>query len=184
MKVRFVLTLIALVLSTVAHAGQWVLDGSAAFHADGKTLGGVGASHFDVDGDGVKVAGSAEVLADGTAKVDAIADVTKLDTKIDERTEHARTKFLNVAKFPTLKLLIDPFKLGVDQRWCGKLTMKTETKPVCGVASVEGDDARKTVTASFTMNLDDYPSFGDRTFLGNGIEKAVTVTVKAEAKKK
>lgn len=114
-------------------------------------------------------------MASGTCTV-KLADFT---TGVDLRDEHMRTKYLETAKYPTATLTLKPWKVSVTPSpFEGTLTIKTDTKPVKGIAQVDG----ATLNAGFTISLKDYPSIGVPSFKGVAVSDAVEVTVVGTAK--
>ncbi len=172
--------LACLLCSDYALAGPWKLQGQATARATG-TPGFLG-----IEVTGMPVAGTAELDADGTlSKAEMLAEVKDAEAGSGVfalRTHHMRTRHLETATYPTARLSLDPFKVtGGEDKWCGKLTLKAETHPVCGTARVSSLLNKKSVDASFLLKLSDFPSFGKPKHAGVGVDDEVTVTVKAEA---
>lgn len=170
--VRNVLIAAALVLSAELALAETVL-GDVTWQA--KSTSGV----VKIDGEGGKAEGLVEVK-DGKASGTLTCDLAAFTTGIDLRDKHMKEKYLDVAKYPKATLKLDPVAPSKGQfAWTGALTLKGETKPVHGMASVDGED----LWARFTVSLADYPSIGIPEWLGVTIAKEVVVTVKAKAKK-
>lgn len=177
---RFLLALACVLSSDLALAGPWKLAGSATAKATG-TPGFLG-----IDVSNMPVAGTAELDVDGTlSKGELIADVKAVEAGSGVfalRTTHLRDKHLDVANHPTARLALDPFKVtGGSDKFCGKFTLKADTKPVCGTVKVSSLLDKKTVEAAFSFKLSDYPSFGSPKWQGVGADDLVEVSVKAEA---
>lgn len=112
-------------------------------------------------------------LASGTFEV----ELAGFKTGIDLRDEHLKTKYLEVAKYPKAKLVMDPVATSTaDFDWKGQLTLKGNTKPVKGKARVDGGK----LWATFDVVLSDYPEIGLPTWLGITVAKEVTVVVNSD----
>lgn len=172
MKLLLAVVLALLATSALADTRK-VTAGSVEWAAKGKPR------FIGIDGKGGKVTGT--VTMEG-GKVTgafecAMADFT---TGFGMRDGHMRGKYLEVAKFPTALLVLDPieFKPGVEVQWTGSLTLKAVAKPIKGTATINADSA----TAKFIVNLDNYP-VGVPSFEGVTVASDVAVTVKVQVGK-
>lgn len=120
----------------------------------------------------------------GTIKGDTdkelIVDLATFDTKDKLRNEHMREKYLETAKFPTATLKLDAPKPGAKFAWSGLLTIKGQTKPVKGTATLVGSD----LWAEFAIKLADFPAIGEPAWKDAKISlvQDVTITVRAKTK--
>lgn len=149
------------------------VEGEATFHAE-STLGVV-----KMNATGGKVTGTAEKIRDPAGdKWSAVleCDLAGIDTGIALRNEHMRDKYLEVARFPKAKLVID---LSRPAEWSGTLTIKDEAKPVKGTAAVKDDG---TFEAMFTVTLADFPHVGSPEWQGVALAKRLDFTVTGRVK--
>lgn len=103
-------------------------------------------------------------------------DAASFTTANSMRDEHMRDKYLEVAKFPKITLVFDPFKSDKDFVWTGKLTIKGATHEVKGTGSIDGAK----VTAKFTVDITQYPEIGVPSWLGITVAKDVEVNVEGK----
>ncbi len=150
-------------------ASAATVEGDVTFHAE-STLGIV-----KMNATGGKLAGTAEKAGDKWSAV-LECDLAGFDTGIALRNEHMRDKFLEVAKFPKAKLVIDPSRAA---EWTGTLTIKDESKPVKGTAAVKDDG---TFEAQFTVTLSDFPHVGSPEWQGVALAKRIDVSVSGRVK--
>ena len=161
----------AVSFSTIAVSATLPVTGSVTWEAKGNP------GLVKIDATGGKPTGTLTVdggKASGTVEC-AMADFT---TGIDKRDEHAKTKYLEVDKYPKATFVLDPVPTTGNQAFQGKLTLKGVTKPVIGHAHF---NSPTDVEATFTISLDDY-NVGVPSFMGVTVAKDVTVTVKLHAK--
>jgi polyisoprenoid-binding protein YceI len=126
----------------------------------------------------VKIHGTGGI-AKGSIEEGFTCDMWDFDTDNDTRNKHMREKYLEVEKFPKAKLVLDrTVKPSEAFDWSGQLTIKKETKPVKGKATIKDG----VLTATFTISLADYPSIGVPSWLGVTVAKNVEVTVKGPEK--
>lgn len=121
-----------------------------------------------IDGKGGHVDGTVDDKGAGRLTV-KLAD---FDTGLELRNDHMKNKYLEVAKFPEASLVVKTF---TGSEFDGDLTLKGQTKPVHGVAKIEGGKLR----AGFTLKLSDYPAIGVPTFKGVGVQDEVAISVEA-----
>jgi polyisoprenoid-binding protein YceI len=88
-------------------------------------------------------------------------DLKYLNTGIDLRDEHMKEKYLEVAKFPTAKLVIKaiPIKAedldkNIRKDFSGSLTLHGTTKEISGTADYNG--SAKKINAQFKVELSDF----------------------------
>lgn len=113
-------------------------------------------------------------------KADLSVDLNNFTTGIDLRDQHMKNKYLETDKYPKAKLVIENltgFKEAEEFRWLGKLTIKGNTKPVNGMATVKGNN----LTAQFKLSIADYPEIGIPSWLGVTMAESVEVSVSAVA---
>lgn len=135
---------------------------------------------LDIVSTGGYLQGTVSGNLDKGIKADLEVDLRQLKVKPSGRNEHMHDKYLETKKFPMATLTIDhqkPIVLGKEFTWEGKLTVKTETKPVNGKASFDG----KRLTAVFALELDDYPAIGAPTFGDIVMASSLAVEVDAVA---
>lgn len=104
----------------------------------------------------------------------------EFDTGIMLRNKHMKEKYLEVDKYPEAKLVIENltgFKQGEEFFWRGRLTIKNNSKPVNGTATVKG----KKIKANFKVLISDYPEIGVPSYLGITVTESVEVRVEATA---
>lgn len=100
-------------------------------------------------------------LADGKATGEFDFDLKHLDTGIELRNEHMKTKYLEVEKFPTAKLRIHPLQLtekdlksDFKRDFVGTLTLHGVSKEINGAFDYTAKD--KSVRAEFRILVSDF----------------------------
>lgn len=79
-------------------------------------------------------------------------DLTKLDTGVDLRNSHMRDKYLEVKKYPTARMRLEPIKFGAE-KFKGFLTLHGKELPIVGkVHKATKDELR----ASFSVRITDF----------------------------
>lgn len=139
-----------------------------------------------IKGEGGSVAGSAAIEQ---GKLTGTFDVAlaPLKTGIDLRDEHMHGKYLESAKFPTARLVLDPVAIGPAKggayEFTGKFTLKGVEKPVSGklVLKLEGNQAKG--QASFELALGDYP-VGVPSHLGITVAESVKIEADVTAERR
>lgn len=158
--------LLPLLFSGLAMGGPLkIKDSSASFEASGI---------ITIEGAGGKLVAD-KLSADkthiwGTFKV----PLKDLKTGMDLRDDHMLNKYLEVSKYPYAKLVMSKTLLG-SKSFKGKLTIKKETREITG----KFDKRLDKVTASFEINLADFPSVGTPSWKGVSMADEVTVSVSA-----
>lgn len=184
MKKLIMTTVMILMQSTLALAAKQVLqpqNSKIEFEAVGRP------SMMKVKGKGASASGDLAVennMVSGTLKV----DLTQLDTGIELRNEHMKDKYLEVQKYPTADLKLDPIALPADwtlgtpleKPFTGKLKLHGVEQPVSGKFKLQ---ANKSLSANFEIKLSDF-KIDIPSYLGITIADVVKVntefTVKAE----
>ena len=116
---------------------------------------------------------------DGMASGSCTVKLGDFTTGLDLRDDHMTNKYLEVAKYPEAKLVLKPWKVQITPApFEGMLTIKGDTKPVKGLAQVDGGK----LNAGFTLSLKDYPSIGVPSFKGLAVQDAVEVSVVGDVK--
>jgi polyisoprenoid-binding protein YceI len=157
--------LIALLMFLVSQVG--LAENSVTFE-------GVGNPGFlTIDGKGGKVVGELNIKggkSSGTFEV----DLKKFDTGIELRNKHMLEKYLEVDKFPSAKLILDPVIMpkGGYFNWKGNLSMHGVIKPVNGVAFLEG----KQIEAKFNITTTDF-KIKKAIYLGVGLDEKISIVV-------
>jgi hypothetical protein len=157
---------IALALATsVAAAPLKIKDSSVSFEASGI---------ITIEGKGGKLV-SKKLFSDG-AYIWGVVEVPlkDFDTGMDLRNEHMRDKYLEVSRYPVASLVLKKIAVG-SKSFKGSLTIKKDTREVSGKFSKKVDK----VTASFDINLGDYPSIGTPSWKGVSMADEVTISVSA-----
>jgi polyisoprenoid-binding protein YceI len=179
LKLLWTLLAAVCVLGLVRDAIAWEFKGTATFKAEGTVKA------MAIDGGGIHLSGTATLLEDGKATAEILADVREIVTGQSLRDSHLRDKYLEVAKYPTARLSVGQFQPSTyPTDFCGNLTIKNETKKVCGVVTVANLGERKQIDATFPISLKDFPSFGTPRYLGVGVKDEISVRVFGEASPK
>lgn len=117
--------------------------------------------------------------AAGVASGSCTVKLADLTTGIDLRDDHMKNKYLEVGKFPEAKIVIKGWKTSVTPSpFEGELTIKGQTKPIKGLAQVDGGK----LNAGFTLSLKDYPAIGAPEYRGIGVKDAIAVSVIGDIK--
>lgn len=117
------------------------------------------------------------IVKDGKASGKFDFVLGSMDTGLDTRNQHMKEKYLEVSKYPTASLELDPVvmpKTGYFN-WTGKLTLHGETKAVEGVCFVDG----KQIEAKFSIKTSDF-KIQKATYLGVGIDDKIAIIVRLE----
>lgn len=172
------LALVFFLFGSNLHAKEWVFakskNNSVEFNASGNP------GFIRIAGSGAFLSGN--VFGDNkgfSAKFSVFIDDFK--TGIELRDKHLKEKYLETKKYPYAILAVENlsgFKEGESFPWQGKLTLKNNTKPVNGVATVKGN----TLSAKFKISLADYPEIGIPSYLGVTVAETIEISVDAEAK--
>lgn len=138
-------------------------------------------SVITIPGTNMKVRGSLKEvagMASGTLKV----DISKLDTGIATRDEHAK-KHLGFPEHKDIVLELAPFKLSSGKTpFVGKLSIKGEVQTLSGVLDITQKGSEYLVKSSFTVNLADYKTIDAPVYEVRGrkvaqVEEKIGVTV-------
>lgn len=159
--------ILAIALATFApFAAAVPLEGDVKF----ETADTTGFVH--IKGDGAKITGDTDK--------ELTVDLAAFDTHDKLRNEHMRDKYFETGKFPTATLKLDPVKSGPTFTWTGLLTIKGQTKPVKGKATLNGKD----LWAEFIITIGDFPAIGTPEFkdIKLSLVNDVTIDVKAKLK--
>lgn len=133
-----------------------------------------------IEGQGAKLSGTVTSVADSFTG-EFTVELKDFKTGIALRDEHMHKKYLETDKHPKATLRLTAVKGGT---FCGTLTLKEQTKEVCGEAQVSDSGASgKSVKASFKLNVKDFPAVGVPSHLGITMADTVEVKVNATAKK-
>jgi polyisoprenoid-binding protein YceI len=175
--------LVALVVAgtTLAAPAEWRIGESAVRVNCSMTVGG----GFDVKT--AALSGSVTASSSGSSAFDGslAVDLRTLDSGIDLRNEHLRTRYLEVDRGPDYdKATISAIDLkGLNRdapdgkgSFTGSLTLHGTTKPVSGAVDVRREGAGLQVKASFPVNLSDF-SIREPRYLGIGVKNTVQVQV-------
>lgn len=161
MKSRFLL-LFALLISDIA-----ICENSVTFE-------GVGSPGFlTIEGKGAKVSVAMEVK-EGKSSGTFDVDLKSFDTGIGLRNDHMLDKYLEVQKYPSAKLVLDPVALPKQgfANWTGELNLHGVTNKVGGVADVQGNQ----IKAKFNINMSDF-KIKKAIFKGVGLEDKISILV-------
>jgi len=159
---------VSFLMTSFAHAAPAKVTGKVSWIAASS------AGIVKIKGDGGIVVGTIDVGDDGKARGVLTVNTANFRTGNDLRDEHMHTKYLGTG-LATLKL--DPVKPSKDDfAWSGQLTIKDDTRPVRGKATLKGDD----LWAEFDVSITDFPSIGVPEWQGVSVTKNVTITVKAK----
>lgn len=140
-----------------------VLAAAALVSSAPKPVTGNAVAHLEAVGGAVNftaeqipVTGEVEVK-DGVASGWFYADLTSAKTGNGTRDEHVHKDYMKTKAHPKAKLKLVPFKLGQgDVPFDAELTIQGVTKPVKGVASVDGNKFK----AKVIWKVSDYPTIG------------------------
>lgn len=137
-----------------------------------------------IKGQGAQLKGKADIKG-GQLTGEFTVNLTPIKTGIELRDEHMKERYLETAKFPEAKLVVDPLKMdestgGSDIPFTGKLTIKGKESPIKGNLSVnfasDGGNAKSAKgTAKFKINIGDYP-IGVPSHMGVSVAESVDVT--------
>lgn len=126
---------------------------------------------------GVGTAPEGNLIIDSNDKATLIKgnfefDLTSLNTGIDMRDSHMKENYLEVAKFPNSKLVIDPIQINENiskasfsktSEFKGKLFLHGEEKPIVGSTEIVSKNDQYIVFAKFKIKSSDFkievPSF-------------------------
>lgn len=103
-------------------------------------------------------------------------EVKNLDTGLDLRTTHAKEKYLEIKKFPTLDLIE---ATGQNGQGTAKIRVHGQEKTVSGTYSVVQD---KILKAKFNTKLSDF-GINDINYKGVGVEDEVAIEIELPIKK-
>ena len=128
----------------------------------------------------------------------AVFDLSSLETGMALRDRHMKEKYLEVEKFKTATLILNPLDLGgstfkdlQDVKFSGKLNLHGVQNPVEGVAKIKmhvdsgnlslTNMSSMSVDADFSVNTNDY-KISTPSFAGLTVAEEVKIKVKFEAK--
>lgn len=117
--------------------------------------------------------GNVTVNGDSYTAKNLTLDLNTLKTGMEVRDGHAKDKYLEVKKFPTVTLVEAS---GVGGKGTGKIKIKDKTNPVTGTYTV--DAAKKFLTAEFKILLSEYGIEGI-SYRGLGVEDEAKIVVVA-----
>ena len=126
-------------------------------------------------GEGGSVTGSGSDEA-GTISGDFKVDIAPFKTGMETRDEHMKKpEYLDAAGYKSASLKLKPMKYvdGKETDFEGDLTIKKDTAPVKGKATIKGG----VVTAKFTVDMSKYPSIAVPKYLNITVAKEVDVSV-------
>jgi len=135
--------------------------------------------YLTIEGKGGKVTGKPE-LKDGKVSGTFEVALSALDTGDGLRNSHMTKKYLETDKYPKAKLVLEPVALPKAGyfNWKGALTLHGETKPVSGVAFIEGSQ----IEAKFSVDMLDY-KIKKASYLGVGVDEKIAVVVRLDLPK-
>ncbi len=160
-----------LLASVIAMFAGYADAGSVAGHVEWQAVGTPG--FLKINADGGEFVGRVTQDDKGRVTGEFTCALALFKTGFALRDEHMRDRYLEVAKFPEAKLVLDAWSPSPNKTaWSGNLTLKGVTKPVSGTANYsEGK-----VHAEFVVNVSDYP-ISVPSYLGVTMAKEVTVSV-------
>lgn len=142
------------------------------------TFEGEGSPGFlTIEGKGGKVKGSLDAPKNGKHTGKFEVDLKAFDTGIDLRNTHMKTKYLEVDKYPTAKLVLNPVMIpkGGYFNWTGDLTLHGVTKNVSGVAFLDNNQ----IEAKFNINTPDF-KLKKAIYMGVGLEDKIGIVVRLD----
>jgi polyisoprenoid-binding protein YceI len=160
--------LVAFASASAYAKGYEVKSGTAEWQAVGSP------GFLKINGKGGKVTGHA--VEDSYGKVSGVFKVQlgEYTTGLETRDKHMKEKYLGTGE---AVLSLAPVKAtAAEFQFIGDLTIKGQTKPVTGTATLVGNK----LTAKFKINVSDYPAIGNPEFAGVTMAKEVNVTVAAD----
>lgn len=117
-----------------------------------------------------------------------IFDLSTLETGMSLRDRHMKEKYLEVDKFKTATLKLNPIELPANQtadlkgvKFDGKLTLHGVEKPVQGTATIKMLANSINIDAAFAVNTKDF-DIVTPSFAGLTVAEEVKVTTQLEAK--
>lgn len=155
----FITTLISIIISSFAHA-----DNGAKASVKLFPMG-----DFVADIKGMK--GSVTVTNGNYTAKDLSLDLNTLKSGLELRDNHAKEKYLEVKKYPTVTLLEAS---GTNGKGTGKLKLKDKVHDVSGTYKING----QTLVAEFTIKLSDF-GISEINYKGVGVEDEVKIEVTA-----
>lgn len=161
----------------VALAESFKVSGPVTFTAVGTP------GFLKIEGEGAKASGDITTAPDGSYLGVITVELKGLKTGIDLRDEHMHKKYLESAKYPVATLKLKEGLKGQGGKFCGELTVKGQTKAVCGEASLTDDSTGKRVKAKLTVNVKDFPAIGVPSAMGVTMADTVDVEADLTAKK-
>jgi polyisoprenoid-binding protein YceI len=136
---------------------------------------GTGSPGFlSIEGKGGKVKGAIKTDKDGKVSGTFDFDLSTLDSGIELRNDHMKNKYLEIKKFPTASLVLNPTVMPKQGyfNWTGSLTLHGVTNKVGGVAFLEG----KQIEAKFSIETPDY-KIKKATYMGVGLDDKINIVV-------
>ena len=169
---KFLLILLTF-LSCNVEAKEYVFKGRTESKVTFRASGNPG--FLRIDGSVGEITGSLKDAKEGYQGILEV-DLKNAKTGIELRDKHLKEKYLEVDKFPKATLELKAVKPSKELfQWTGFLTLKNNTKPVHGTASLDGDKLK----ANFSFSLTDYPEVGIPSWLGVTVAEKVDVSVSA-----
>lgn len=159
----------------MALAETYKVSGPVSFTATGNP------GFLKIQGEGAQATGDISTSPDGSYLGTITVELKGLKTGIDLRDEHMHTKYLESAKYPVATLKLKEGFKAQGGKFCGELTVKGQTKPICGEAAVT--DSGKRVKAKMTVSVKDFPAIGVPSALGVTMADTVAVEADLTAKK-
>lgn len=117
--------------------------------------------------------GSVTVNGDSYSAKNITLDLNTLKTGMEVRDNHAKDKYLEVKKFPTVTLVE---ATGTGGKGTGKIKIKEKVNTVSGTYTV--DAAKKALTAEFRIKLSEFGIEGI-SYRGLGVEDEAKIVVVA-----
>lgn len=172
-KIIFMLLISSMCL---AESSMKIVDGDVKFTAVGKP------GFLKIKGESNHQAPVGNVILDGEKAKGSFEFLIKnLSTGIDLRDEHMKEKYLEISKFPSSKLVLDPVKLedstlkrDFKNVFSGQLTLHGITKPVNGTFSFSAKDVSAIV--NFTIKVSDF-NIDIPKYMGITVSETVAIEV-------
>lgn len=122
-----------------------------------------------------EVSGHATMKGDSISAENVVVTLKNLKTGIALRDKHAREKYLEVAKYPTMTLIKAEGKGGKGK---GRIKYRGVEKDIEGTYKIEGDQ----LVAHFPIKLSDFNIKGIK-YMGVGVDDDVKINVNLPLKK-
>ena len=131
-----------------------------------------------------------ETRGAGSYRGELLVDLTTLDTGIDLRNDHLRTRYLDTERGPDFRHAVlsaivlaepPPARDGRHEtRFSGALSLRGVQRSIEGEAALRLRNGRMQVEARFSLSLDAFDIPPPR-YLGIGVRDAIEVTVRFDA---